>query len=286
MPRTAYVNGVYKPLSEAVVNVEDRGYQFADGVYEVCVVMDGVYWDMEGHVARFWRSLEALSIRPPLGENALKVIMRKVLRKNRLSDALVYLQATRGVAARNHPFPDAAKPSLIVTARPLNFSAMEKTARAGVRLISQPDIRWGRVDIKSVSLLPNVLAKQAAKAANAVEAMLIKDGVVTEGASSNMWIVDQEGGLVTHPLGTSILGGITRETTIKCARDLQIAVSERPFTLDEAKNAQEVFLTSATNLVTPVVAIDDAKIGSGAPGALSLRLREAYIAHNQKAAHL
>ncbi len=282
MSRIAYVNGAYRLLSQAAVNIEDRGFQFADGVYEVCVVVDGKYWDLDGHIARFWRSLGTLSIRAPIGEAALGVVMQKVLRKNRLQDALVYIQATRGAAARNHPFPDAARPSLIVTARPIDMRQMEATARAGVRLISHPDIRWGRVDIKSVSLLPNVLAKQAAKASGALEAMLVKNGAVTEGASSNMWIIDAEGALVTHPLGTDILGGITRQTVIDCARTLQISVREKPFTVEEAKKAREVFLTSATNFVTPVISIDGEEISDGAPGALSLRLRDAYIAHNRQ----
>ncbi|MEM9706689.1 MAG: D-amino-acid transaminase [Pseudomonadota bacterium] len=277
MPRIAYVNGAYSRLADASTNIEDRGYQFSDGVYEVCLVVDGKYWDMAGHIARLWRSLEALSIRKPIGDGALKIIMAKVLRLNKLRDALVYIQVSRGVAPRNHPFPDAADPTLVVTARPFDLAKSNATAGKGVALVTQPDIRWGRVDVKSVSLLPNVLAKQAAKRVGAAEALLIKDGKVTEGASSNAWILTAEGVLVTHPLGHEILGGITRQTTLDRARELQIPIEERAFTLAEAHEAQEVFITSATNIVTPVVRIDDHIVGDGAPGPVALRLREAYI---------
>lgn len=281
MARLAYVNGAYKPIDRAGVNVEDRGYQFADGVYEVCLVVDGQWWDIEGHLARLWRSLEALSIKAPVSEPALKQILAKLVRLNRVKSALVYLQVTRGSAPRNHPFPDEAAPALVATARPFDFRKIDAQARKGVSIIMQPDIRWGRVDIKSISLLPNVLAKQAAWREGAVEAMLHRDGVVTEGASSNMWIVNKNGALVTHPLGCEILGGITRRTTIECARDLQIKVEERAFTIDEALAADEVFLTSATNLVTPVIRINDHKVANGQPGPISLRLRDAYIDLNK-----
>ncbi len=277
MPKIAYVNGQYAPLRYAMVHIEDRGYQFADGIYEVCLVINGRYWDMEGHLARMERSLGALGIRSPMGSAPLKTVMNELLRRNRLRDALVYIQVTRGVAPRNHPFPvDDIEPALIMTARRFDLDQSDAQAAKGVAVITTPDIRWGRVDIKSISLLPNVLAKQAATEAGAVEAWLVRDGKVTEGSSSNAWIVTEEGVLVTHPKGNEILGGITRETAIACAKDLQMRIEERAFTISEAKNAAEAFITSATNLVTSVVSIDGAKIGDGAPGAAANRLREAY----------
>ncbi len=283
MPRLAYVNRAYAPIADAMVNVEDRGYQFADGVYEVCLHVDGQWWDAEGHLQRLKRSLGALGIDEPVSGPALKAIMAKLVRANRLKSALVYIQVTRGVAPRNHPFPDA-EPALVVTARPFDFERVDAVAREGVSVVTQPDERWARVDIKSVSLLPNVLAKQAARRAGAVEAMLQRGGVVTEGASSNMWILGEDGVLATHPTGPEILGGITRETTVECARELQFSVVERPFTVAEAKAAREVFLTSATNLVTPVVRIDGEDIADGSPGPVSLRLRDAYIEANRRGA--
>ena len=284
MPRLAYVNGEYAPIHDAGVNIEDRGYQFADGVYEVCLVVDGQWWDERGHMARLWRSLDALHIPAPMAEPSLRIVMNKLVRLNRLQHALVYIQVTRGVAPRLHPFPDQTPPSLVITARPFDFHGADQRARQGVSVITAPDIRWGRVDIKSVSLLPNVLAKQDAYAQGAIEAMLHRNEVVTEGASSNMWIISDTGELVTHPLGNEILGGITRETVKQCAERLQLRVVERPFTLSEAFAAKEAFLTSATNLVTPIIRIDSEKIGDGVPGALTLRLRDAYIDQNKSAA--
>jgi len=286
MPRIAYVNGVYKNITQASINIEDRGFQFADGVYEVCLVVDCGWWDLDGHIKRFWRSLEALGINRPVEETSLRCILSKLVRMNRTKNALVYLQATRGAAPRNHPFPDGIVPSFVATARPFDFNAVDARARKGVSIITQPDIRWGRVDIKSISLLPNILAKQAAREKDSIEAMLHKGGLVTEGASSNMWIIGQNDNLITHPLGREILAGITRETTIECARTLQLNVEERAFTVEEALNAKEVFLTSATNLITPVTRIDGKKIKNGAPGHLSLRLRDAYIDRNRNDAKI
>jgi D-alanine transaminase len=260
-----------------MVHIDDRGYQFADGIYEVCLVIGGRYWDMEGHLARMERSLGALRIRMPMGVASLKVVMNEVLRRNRLSDALVYIQVTRGVAPRNHPFPtDEVAPALIMTARRFDLDQSDAQAAKGVGVITAPDIRWGRVDIKSISLLPNVLAKQAAVEAGAAETWLVSDGKVTEGSSSNTWIVTNDGVLVTHPKGHDILGGITREMALACAKGLQMRIEERAFSVSEAQNAAEAFITSATNLVTPVVQIDGVKIGDGAPGRVALRLREAY----------
>ncbi|WP_375207983.1 D-amino-acid transaminase [Hyphococcus sp.] len=279
MTRIAYVNGQYVPQSAATVHIEDRGYQFADGVYEVCIVVNGRYWDMEGHLARLQRSLKELQMAAPMGIEALKVVMGEVVRRNRLKNALVYMQVTRGVAPRNHPFPpEGTRPSLVITARRFDLDQSDARAKTGVAVISQPDIRWGRVDIKTVGLLPNALAKQAAAEAGAAEALLVRDGVVTECSSSNAWIVDEAGAIITHPKTNRILGGITRQTAIACAEELQIKVIERPFTLEEAKAAPEVFITSATSFVMPVISVDGVRIGSGKPGPVAMRLREAYKA--------
>lgn len=280
MPRIAYVNGAYTPLRDAAVHIEDRGYQFADGIYEVALCVAGKFWDLDGHLARWERSLKELGIRTPMSERAMRVIIGKLVEKNRLADCYVYLQATRGVAARNHPFPiEGTRPSLVITLKPLDLKKLNANAAKGISVISQPDIRWGRVDIKSVGLLPNVLAKEAAKKVGAGEAWLVRDGKVTEGGSSNAWIIDQSGALITHPLGYEILGGITRQTVKACAESLQLRVEERAFSIEEAKEAREAFITSAMNLVTPVTSIDGARIGDGKPGPVALRLRQAYFDH-------
>ena len=280
MPKIAYVNGQYTPTAQARVHIEDRGYQFADGVYEVCLVVDGAYWDEDGHLARLDRSLRELSIAKPMSERSMKTVMAALVRKNRLKTALVYIQVSRGVAARNHSFPQKKmEPSLVMTARAFNLEKSDEQAGAGVTVVTAPDIRWGRVDIKTIGLLPNVLAKEEARKAGAAEAWLVKDDKVTEGASSNAWIVTPDGELITHPLGHEILGGITRQTVLKCAEALQMKVVERPFTTAEAQNAAEAFLTSATTLVMPVVKIDGKEIGEGRPGPVSRRLRDAYIEH-------
>ncbi|MEO1240522.1 MAG: D-amino-acid transaminase [Pseudomonadota bacterium] len=279
MSRIAYVNGQYERLANASVHIEDRGYQFADGIYEVCLVIDGRCWDLDGHLARMERSLDELRIGAPMERSSLIVVISELLKRNRLANALVYIQVTRGVAPRNHLFPvsDVA-PALIMTARRFDLNQSDALAEKGIKVISRPDIRWRRVDIKSVGLLPNALAKQDAKEAGAAEAWLIRDGHVTEGSSSNAWIVDAKGALVTHPKTNDILGGITRQTAIACAESLQMTVEERPFTLDEAKNAAEAFMSSATGLIMPIVRIDDDIVGDGAPGPVALRLREAYKA--------
>lgn len=278
MSRIAYVNGRYLPLSEACVSIEDRGYQFADGIYEVFMVVDRKVWDEAGHLARMKRSLRELRIESPLGDGALRAVIRELLRRNRLHSALVYLQATRGVAPRNHAFPSPdVSPALVLTAKRWDFDKANAVAARGVKLISQPDIRWGRVDIKTIGLLPNCLAKQAAVEAGGQEALLIRDGAITEGASTNAWIIDAKGDIITRPLGDDILGGITRQTVIACAEALQLRVVERAFTLDEVKAAREAFITAATLFVMPAVAIDGKKIGDGAPGPITRRLRETYI---------
>ncbi|MCB2113701.1 MAG: D-amino-acid transaminase [Parvularculaceae bacterium] len=281
MARIAYVNGAYTPLKDAFVHIEDRGYQFADGIYEVVVRVGGRFWDLDGHLARWSRSLKELSIAEPMSERALRLIIHRLVEKNRLGDCYIYMQATRGVAPRNHTFPlEGTRPSLVMTVKPLDMNKLNANAQKGISVITEPDIRWDRVDIKSVGLLANTLAKENAKKAGSGEAWLVRDGKITEGGSSNAWIVDKSGALITHPLGHEILGGVTRQAVIACAEKLQIRVIERAFSVDEAENASEAFITSATNLVTPVTAIDGVKIGGGKPGTVALRLREAYIAYN------
>lgn len=274
MPRFAYVNGAYVRHAEAATHIEDRGYQFSDGVYEVVLVIGGKPWDADGHFARLRRSLGELRIDPPMGEAALRIVIGELVRRNRLTDALVYLQITRGVAPRNHSFPPpGTPPCLVLTARRFDLSASDARAAKGVKVITAPDERWARVDIKTVSLLPNILAKQAASEAGAYEAWLVRNGTVTEGSSSNAWIVTPAGELVTHPLTHEILGGITRKTALRAAAELGFTVVERPFTRDEALGAREAFITSATSLVTPVADLDEKHFGPPGPVATGLRAK-------------
>ncbi|MCP1335776.1 D-amino-acid transaminase [Futiania mangrovi] len=278
MPRIAYVNGRYVPHAQASVHVEDRGYQFADGVYEVCAVKNGRLLDEGPHLDRLDRSLRELRIDPPMARPALRVVLREVMRRNLLRDGLLYFQVTRGVAPRDHAFPAHAASSLVVTARPVDLVKAQARAEEGVRAVTHPDIRWKRCDIKAVALLPNVLAKQAAKEAGGYEAWLVDEtGHVTEGSSTNAWIVDTDGNLVTRALDSAILGGITRRMLMQVAQEAGVHIIERPFTVEEAKAAREAFITSATSFVTPVTQIDDAVIGNGRPGSVAMRLRELYI---------
>lgn len=278
MSRIAYVNGSYVPHAEAGVHVEDRGYQFGDGVYEVCEVRGGHMVDERRHMARLVRSLGELRIRLPMTLAALGVVLRQTIARNRVRDGLVYLQVTRGVARRDHYFPDAATPpSLVVTARAIDTAKGEAVAGQGIAVITVPDNRWERVDIKTIGLLPNVLAKEAAKQAGAREAWFVDAaGHVTEGGSTNAWIVTPEGRLVTRPAESGILRGITRTVMLEVAEKLQLRVEERPFTVAEALGAREAFVTSATNFATPVVRIDGRDIGDGRPGPLARALRENF----------
>jgi D-alanine transaminase len=284
MSRIAYVNGRYLPHSEAVVHVEDRGFQFADAVYEVWAILDGKLTDAEGHLARLERSLSELRIDWAWTREALLTVVRETVRRNRVCNGLAYLQVTRGVARRDHPFPAVApRPTVVITAKALDLAAMEAKAEKGVAVISQPDIRWGRCDIKTVGLLPNVLAKQAAREAGAYEAWLVDgEGLVTEGASTNAWIVDAKGALRTRDTGANILRGITRATLIELAREIQLPVDERPFSLEEAKSAREAFLTAASAFVTPIVSIDGSAVGDGRPGPVVRRLRALYLDHARR----
>ena len=278
MSRVAYVNGRYVPLRDAKVHVEDRGYQFADGVYEVCEIRAGRLIDERRHLDRLERSLKEVRIRMPMTRAALGVVLHEVAARNRIGYGLVYLQITRGVARRDHAFPtpDVA-PSLVVTARPLNRARNEAAARNGIAVISVPDDRWGRVDIKTVGLLPNVLARQAAIEQGARDAWFVdKDGAVTEASSANAWIVTAAGKLVTRHADRAILRGITRTVLFDVLKAQGLAVEERPFTLAEAFSAREAFITSATQIVLPVVRIDGRPIGDGKPGPVATALRREF----------
>lgn len=278
MSRIAYVNGRYLPWPAATVHIEDRGFQFADGVYEVCEVRAGVLIDEARHMARLDRSLGKLSISPPMGSRSLGVIIREVVRRNRIRDALVYLQVTRGVAPRGHAFPvKHTDPTLVVTARPIDRSAPIKAER-GIAVITVPETRWAGVDIKTVSLLPNVLAKQAAVEAGAQEAWFVSgDGLVNEGASSNAWIVTADGMIATAPTTAQILAGVTRAVLLEVAQKNGLSLEERRFSVEEARAAREAFVTSATAIVTPVVQIDGEAVGNGQPGPLTLELRRVLL---------
>lgn len=279
MPRIAYVNGRYVLHRNAMVHIEDRGYQFADGVYEVCEISRGYIMDMTRHLDRLDRSLRELQIAWPMSRKALQIAMSEVIRRNMVKDGLVYLQVTRGVAPRDHPFPaGSVKPAVVITAKRLDPAAVARRAVAGISVITVPENRWDRVDIKTVGLLPNVLARQAAKAAGAHDAWFVEpDGTVREGAASNVWIVTKDNVLVTRQAETEILRGITRTTVIDVAKKLGLGVEERDFTVDEAKNAKEVFMTSATTVVMPVVSVDGQSVANGHPGSTTLSLREAFF---------
>ena len=278
MSRIAYVNGRYLPRADARISIDDRGFQFADGVYEVCEVRAGRLIDERRHMARLDRSLNELRIARPMTAPALAIVLRETIARNRVSDGIVYVQITRGVARRDFPFPPAGiRPTVIVTARSSDIARLEQLAAEGVAVITMPDIRWGRVDIKSVALLPNVLAKQAAREAGAREAWLVDgEGRVTEGASSNAWIVAKDGTLITHPLGPDILPGITRAVVIDAIKAQGLGFEERAFTVEEAYDAREAFITSASQIVLPVVSIDGRPVGNGAPGLIAAGLRRDY----------
>jgi len=279
MARYAYVNGRYVDHREASVHIEDRGYQLADGVYEVVGVRDGKLIDEGPHIDRLDRSLRELRIAWPVSRQALGFIMRELMRRNRLRDGLVYMQVTRGVARRDHAFPTKpVKPALVLTTK--NSKRADADPGPGIAVKSHPDIRWQRCDIKTVALLPNVLAKQAAREQGAKEAWFVDaEGFVTEGSSSNAWIVTREGSVVTRPAEFGILRGITRTVVLEVIADHGLKLEERPFTMEEAYAAREAFVTSATQFVMPVVRIDGRPVGNGAPGLIASALRRDYHAH-------
>jgi D-alanine transaminase len=278
MSRIAYVNGRYLPFHDAKVHVEDRGYQFADGVYEVCEVRSGRLIDERRHLERLKRSLGELQIRMPISTRALGVILQEVVARNRIGYGIVYLQITRGVARRDHAFPSReVRPSLVVTARALNRSRNEALAEQGIAVITVPDNRWGRVDIKTTGLLSNVLARQAAIERGARDAWFVdEDGTVTEASSANVWIVTPAGTLVTRHADHAILRGITRTVLFDAIKAQGLAVQERAFTVEEAYSAREAFITSASQIVLPVVRVDGRTIGNGKPGRVTTALRRAY----------
>jgi D-alanine transaminase len=286
MSRFAYVNGQFVRHGEAAVHIEDRGYQLADGVYEVWAVFDGKLADAEGHFARLWRSLDELRIAHPMSEAALTLVLRESVRRNKVREGLVYLQVTRGVARRDHAFPNpAVPPSVVITAKSIDRAATNAKAEKGGSVISVPENRWGRCDIKSIGLLPNALAKQAARERGAVEAWFVDDmGLVTEGASSNAWIVDAEGTLRTRDTNANILRGVTRSTLLEVIREAGLPISEKPFTIAEAQAAKEAFITGAGSLVTPIVQVDGVKLGDGQAGPVAMKLRRAYIARAREKA--
>ncbi len=284
MSRIAYVNGAYVPHADAGVHIEDRGYQFADGVYEVCEVRHGYIVDLTRHLDRLGRSLSELRIDWPMTRAALGHVIREVIRRNRVRNGLFYMQVTRGVARRDHVFPVAeTRPSIVVTAKRTDAAAIARKATHGIAAITVPENRWDRVDIKSVGLLPNVLARQKAKEEGAQEAIFVDaDGTVKEGAATNVWIVDRDGNLRTRPAEHGILKGITRTTLMDVAVPLGLKIEERAFSVDEMLAAREVFITAATSICFPVVSIDGKPIGNGHPGSIAQNIREAFFGVAEK----
>ena len=279
MSRIAYVNGRYLPQSVARVSIDDRGYQFGDGVYEVVTVIGGVLADEEWHLDRLEFSLGELSIPMPMSRAALKIVIRNVIRMNGVANGLVYFQVTRGVMRRDHAFARGLRPQLVMTAKPMDIPGPD-TPKAAVEVVTAPDERWRRRDIKTTQLLPNCIAKTRAADAGAYEAWLIDgDGFVTEGSSSNAWIVTEKGELVTRPTSHDILSGITRKAVAAIAAERNLKLVERPFTPDEALAASEAFVTSASSLVTPVGKVDGKPVGDGKAGPVALALRRAYFDH-------
>ncbi|MBP2290569.1 D-amino-acid transaminase [Azospirillum rugosum] len=278
MARWAYVNGRYLPHAQATVHVEDRGFQFADGVYEVVTILDGRFADLDGHMERLGRSLAELRMDWPAAPRVVERILRELARRNGLVNGSIYLQITRGVAPRDFKFPANAKPTLVMTAKRVAAFAKPEQLEQGVAVITVPDIRWGRRDIKTVGLLAPVLAKQQAAESGAYEAWLVdSDGTVTEGSSSNAWIVTGAGTLVTRPPSHAILNGITRLSLLRLAAERGIPVEERPFTVEEALSAREAFVSSAGTFALPVTRIDGRPVGDGKPGAVTMALRQAYL---------
>lgn len=278
MPRIVYVNGRYLPYAQAGVHAEDRGFQFGDGIYEVIEVRCGALIDATRHLDRLARSLSELAMPMPMSRAALVHVLRECVRRNRVGDGTIYLQITRGARPRDFLFPDPSLPQTVVCiARPTSPAVADARAASGIAVKTVPDPRWARCDIKTVMLLPASLAKEAARVEGAKEAWFVDGtGHVTEGASSNAWIVDAQGRLRTRPIDSAILQGVTRTTLIDVIARHGLELLEQPFSVAEAKAAREAFITAATNVVTPVVAIDGARIGDGTPGPVSRRLRAAF----------
>ena len=279
MSRFSYVNGRFVRHAVASVHIEDRGYQFADGVYEVIALAGGRFVDLALHLTRLERSLGELRIAKPMSDRALTLVLANLAKRNGIRDGSVYLQITRGVAPRDFPFPRDAVPQVVATARRAK-PADPKALADGVKAITIPDLRWARCDIKSVALLPAAMGKQAAREAGAYEAWQYdRDGFITEGTSSNAWIVTRDGELVTRPPTHAILNGITRLVVIELAKEAGLRFVERAFSVEEAHAAREAFVTSTTSFVMPITQIDDATIGNGKPGSFAIQLREKYLGH-------
>lgn len=276
--RIAYVNGAYVRHGKARVHVEDRGLQFADSIYEVFGVADGALLDEREHFERLERSLHEIGMAQPMAHASLRLVIDEVARRNGVRDGLIYLQVSRGTLRRDHAIPKSApRPTVIITARRIDPAVIAQRRKAGVRVVTRPDERWARCDIKSTALLPNILAKTAARDAGAFEAWLVdRDGYVTEGSSTTAWIVDADGNLVTRNLSHGILPGVTRRVIVETLAAAQLSVVERRFTPDEACRAREAFITAATLGVMPVVVIDGHPIGDGKPGPVARRVEELY----------
>ncbi len=277
MSRIAYVNGAFVPLEQATVSVMDRGFLFADGIYEVTAVLDGKLVDFDPHIVRLERSLGELQMAMPMSGEAFRALHVELAEKNGLKEGGIYLQITRGAFERDFTFPKEPIPQTVVMFTQARAIRHAPAAKTGIPVITVPDIRWKRRDIKSVALLAQVLAKQAAAAAGAVEAWMVEDGVVTEGGSSNAWIITRDGRIVTRQISNAILAGCTRKSVIRLAELSQLRIEERPFTVEEAMNAAEAFITSASSFVMPVVTIDGTVIGDGKPGPIATKLREIYL---------
>ena len=276
MSRIVYVNGEFLPEEEAKVSIFDRGFLMADGVYEVTSVLGGKLIDYNGHLTRLERSLAELEMPEPEGMDALLEIHRELITRNALKEGGVYLQITRGPAERDFLYPEAPVPTLVLFTMAMNLTKSPK-AEKGLKIIAIDDLRWGRRDIKTVQLLYPSMGKMLAKAAGADDAWMVEDGFVTEGTSNNAYIVTQDGKIVTRQLSNDILHGITRNAVLRYAREAQMVVEERPFTMEEAQGAAEAFITSATTFVTPVVEIEGTALGDGTPGPVARRLREIYL---------
>lgn len=279
MAKISYVNGRYVDHNDAYVHIEDRGYQFSDGVYEVIAFYNRRLLDGEAHLKRLTRSLNELRIDAPMSAQALRLVMRELMDRNDRNDGTIYMQVSRGVARRDHPFPKRARPSFIMAVTGPKMTKA-KEVKEGVKVITMPDQRWVRRDIKSISLLPNVLAKQAATEAGAKEAWLYdKEGLIREGSASNNAIVTTRHEIITAPADTHILGGITRNVMIELAAKAGYKVVQRPFTMKELRAAKEAFIMSTTMNLLPVTRIDDEKIGTGKPGNVTLELLGLYYEH-------
>lgn len=276
MQGTVYVNGAYLPADEARVSVFDRGFLFADGIYEVAAVLDGRLVDNGAHLDRLERSLAAIDLALPIARPELVAVQKEIVARNGLREGLVYMQVTRGAADRDFAFPSGVRSTLVVFAQPKTMTD-SPVAASGVRAISTPDLRWARRDIKSIALLAQVLAKQQARRAGCAEAFMVEDGMITEGASSNVFILTRAGEIVTRELSNALLPGCTRAAVLALAREQELRVIERAFSVAQAQAAAECWITSATTFVMPVVALDGAIIGDGRPGPMAMRLRALYF---------